>query len=129
LLALHVGGLSSPLQDEVNPTVGAVGSLPNLISLATVGLRHPSLKVSPAEGTDRVEVLVQTEEFVPPTPVELAHKSEQCDESRRGGCHRRPCWKKGECGVGSFKVSAEGINLDYKDTNWILYDFDWNNDE
>ena len=38
-------------------------------------------------------------------------------------------WKKGECGVGSFKVSAEGIDLDYKDTNWILYDFDWNNDQ
>ena len=38
-------------------------------------------------------------------------------------------WKKGECGVGSFKVSAEGVKLDYKDTNWILYDFDWNNDE
>ena len=37
-------------------------------------------------------------------------------------------WKKGECGVGSFKISAEGINLDYKDTNWILYDFDWNSD-
>jgi hypothetical protein len=31
--------------------------------------------------------------------------------------------------VGSFKVSAEGVKLDYKDTNWILYDFDWNNDE
>ena len=38
-------------------------------------------------------------------------------------------FKKAECGVGSFKISAEGINLDYKDTNWILYDFDWNNDE
>jgi hypothetical protein len=26
-------------------------------------------------------------------------------------------------------VSAEGVKLDYKDTNWILYDFDWNNDQ
>jgi hypothetical protein len=58
LLALHVGGLSSPLQDEVNPTVGAISSFPNFVSLATVGLRHPSLKVSPAEGTDGVKVLV-----------------------------------------------------------------------
>jgi hypothetical protein len=58
LLALHVGGLPSALQDEVNPAVGAVGSFPDFVSLATVGLSDPSLKVSPAEGTDRVKVLV-----------------------------------------------------------------------
>ena len=36
-------------------------------------------------------------------------------------------WTRGECGVGSFKVDAGGLKLEYKDTNWILYDFDWNN--
>jgi hypothetical protein len=29
----------------------------------------------------------------------------------------------------SVNINAAGINLEYKDTNWILYDFDWNNDE
>ncbi|TME18467.1 MAG: DUF1326 domain-containing protein [Chloroflexi bacterium] len=36
-------------------------------------------------------------------------------------------WKRGECGVGSFKVDAGEIHLDFHDTNWILYDFDWSN--
>ncbi len=36
-------------------------------------------------------------------------------------------WKRGECGVGSFKVDAADLRLDYKNTNWILYDFDWSN--
>lgn len=36
-------------------------------------------------------------------------------------------WKHGECGVGSFKVDAGEVHLDYHDTNWILYDFDWSN--
>lgn len=36
-------------------------------------------------------------------------------------------WKRGECGVGSFKVDAADLHLNYKDTNWILYDFDWSN--
>jgi hypothetical protein len=36
-------------------------------------------------------------------------------------------WKRGECGVGSFKVDAGEVHLDYHDTNWILYDFDWSN--
>ncbi len=36
-------------------------------------------------------------------------------------------WKRGECGVGSFKVDAADLHLDYKNTNWILYDFDWSN--
>lgn len=37
-------------------------------------------------------------------------------------------WKRGECGQGSFEVEAEGIHLDYHDSNWILYDFDWSNE-
>ena len=36
-------------------------------------------------------------------------------------------WKTGECGVGSFEVEAEGLHLDFKDTNWIRYAFDWSN--
>ncbi len=36
-------------------------------------------------------------------------------------------WKKGDCGVGSFKVDAADVHLDFKNTNWILYDFDWSN--
>jgi hypothetical protein len=36
-------------------------------------------------------------------------------------------WKRGECGVGSFKVDAGEVHLDYHNTNWILYDFDWSN--
>ena len=36
-------------------------------------------------------------------------------------------WKDGLCGVGSFEASAEGLELDFSDTNWIRYDFDWHN--
>ena len=36
-------------------------------------------------------------------------------------------WTKGECGVGSFSVEAEGLSLSFQDSNWILYDFDWSN--
>ncbi|HVE97766.1 MAG TPA: DUF1326 domain-containing protein [Mycobacteriales bacterium] len=36
-------------------------------------------------------------------------------------------WTRGDCGQGSFTVSAEGIDLDFKDSNWIRYDFDWTN--
>ena len=38
-------------------------------------------------------------------------------------------WKKGECGVGSFSVKAEGIELSFTDTNWIFYEFDWADDK
>ncbi len=38
-------------------------------------------------------------------------------------------WKRGDCGQGSFDVEAEGIHLTFEDSNWILYDFDWNNQE
>ena len=31
------------------------------------------------------------------------------------------------CGQGSFKVKAGEVSLDFDKTNWILYDFDWNN--
>jgi hypothetical protein len=36
-------------------------------------------------------------------------------------------WKRGDCGQGTFRVAAEGIDLSFKDSNWILYDFDWTN--
>ena len=38
-------------------------------------------------------------------------------------------WKKGECGVGSFSVKAEGLELSFTDTNWIYYEFDWADDK
>ncbi|HET6917044.1 MAG TPA: DUF1326 domain-containing protein [Acidimicrobiales bacterium] len=38
-------------------------------------------------------------------------------------------WKKGECGVGSFSVKAEGLELSFTDTNWIFYEFDWADDK
>lgn len=36
-------------------------------------------------------------------------------------------WNDGLCGVGSFEVAAEGLQLEFTDTNWIRYDFDWHN--
>ncbi len=36
-------------------------------------------------------------------------------------------WTRGDCGQGSFHVEAEGITLDFQDSNWIYYDFDWTN--
>jgi hypothetical protein len=36
-------------------------------------------------------------------------------------------WKHGECGQGSFQAKAGPIELSFEKTNWILYDFDWNN--
>ncbi|CAN5426513.1 MAG: DUF1326 domain-containing protein [Actinomycetota bacterium] len=38
-------------------------------------------------------------------------------------------WTRGDCGQGSFHVEAEGIALDFSDSNWIYYDFDWTNQE
>ncbi len=38
-------------------------------------------------------------------------------------------WKRGDCGQGTFDVKAEGMHLSFKDSNWILYDFDWSNEE
>jgi hypothetical protein len=36
-------------------------------------------------------------------------------------------WTDGDCGVGSFSASAEGVALDFSDTNWIRYEFNWTN--
>jgi hypothetical protein len=36
-------------------------------------------------------------------------------------------WRKGECGVGTFDVKAADIELNFSDTNWIFYEFDWSN--
>ncbi|MEO7836466.1 MAG: DUF1326 domain-containing protein [Acidimicrobiales bacterium] len=36
-------------------------------------------------------------------------------------------WSRGECGQGTFHIEAEGITLDFSDSNWIYYDFDWTN--
>ena len=38
-------------------------------------------------------------------------------------------WKSGDCGQGTFDVEAEGIHLTFENTNWILYDFDWTNQD
>ena len=36
-------------------------------------------------------------------------------------------WTRGECGTGSFRAEAGGLSLEFENTNWILYDFDWTN--
>jgi hypothetical protein len=36
-------------------------------------------------------------------------------------------WQRGECGQGSFKAKAGGLSLAFAQTNWIFYEFDWNN--
>ena len=36
-------------------------------------------------------------------------------------------WKRGECGQGTFEVEAEGVHLKFEGSNWIVYQFDWNN--
>jgi hypothetical protein len=36
-------------------------------------------------------------------------------------------WKKGQCGQGTFGVSAGGVSIESTKTNWILYAFDWSN--
>lgn len=36
-------------------------------------------------------------------------------------------WKQGECGQWTFSAEAEGISFDFKDSNWIRYEFDWTN--
>ncbi len=36
-------------------------------------------------------------------------------------------WTDGSCGVGSFSVAAEGLAMDFTDTNWIRYTYDWGN--
>jgi hypothetical protein len=36
-------------------------------------------------------------------------------------------WKRGECGEGSFRAKAGGLELAFNKTNWIFYQFDWSN--
>jgi hypothetical protein len=36
-------------------------------------------------------------------------------------------WTHGQCGVGTFKAKSGDLDLSFDKTNWILYDFDWNN--
>ncbi|MDH5277023.1 MAG: DUF1326 domain-containing protein [Gammaproteobacteria bacterium] len=36
-------------------------------------------------------------------------------------------WTRGQCGQGTFKAKAGGLSLNFSDTNWILYDFNWSN--
>ncbi len=38
-------------------------------------------------------------------------------------------WKRGDCGQGSFEVEAEGVHLNFENTNWIFYEFDWTNQD
>lgn len=38
-------------------------------------------------------------------------------------------WERGECGQGKFQVEAEGISLAFEDSNMIVYEFDWTNQE
>lgn len=36
-------------------------------------------------------------------------------------------WTRGNCGEGSFRAKAGELSLEYAKTNWIFYQFDWNN--
>jgi hypothetical protein len=36
-------------------------------------------------------------------------------------------WKRGECGVGSFRAAASGVSVGAEKSNWIFYEFDWSN--
>ncbi|MBI3050115.1 MAG: DUF1326 domain-containing protein [Acidobacteria bacterium] len=36
-------------------------------------------------------------------------------------------WKKGQCGQGSFRASANGVSIDGERSNWIFYEFEWSN--
>jgi hypothetical protein len=36
-------------------------------------------------------------------------------------------WKKGECGEGTFRASANGVSVSGEKSNWIFYEFDWSN--
>lgn len=36
-------------------------------------------------------------------------------------------WKRGECGVGTYHASANGVSVGADKTNWLLYNFDWSN--
>ena len=36
-------------------------------------------------------------------------------------------WTRGNCGEGSFRAKAGELSLEYSKTNWIFYQFVWNN--
>jgi hypothetical protein len=36
-------------------------------------------------------------------------------------------WKKGECGQGTFRAKAAGVEIAAENSNWIFYKFDWSN--
>lgn len=36
-------------------------------------------------------------------------------------------WTRGNCGQGTFRAKAGPLDLSFDKTNWILYDFNWNN--
>jgi len=36
-------------------------------------------------------------------------------------------WKKGECGQGTFRAKAAGIEVGAEKSNWILYNYRWSN--
>ena len=36
-------------------------------------------------------------------------------------------WTRGHCGQGTFNVKAGGLALSFEKTNWILYEFKWDN--
>lgn len=36
-------------------------------------------------------------------------------------------WKKGECGQGTFRASANGVSIAGEKSNWIFYEFAWSN--
>ena len=38
-------------------------------------------------------------------------------------------WKRGECGQGTFAVEAEGLSLNFENSNWIYYEFEWSNED
>jgi len=36
-------------------------------------------------------------------------------------------WKRGQCGLGTYNVSAGGLSIGAEKSNWIYYEFDWTN--
>ena len=36
-------------------------------------------------------------------------------------------WTRGECGRGSYKAAAAGVEVGAENSNWIRYHFDWSN--
>lgn len=36
-------------------------------------------------------------------------------------------WKKGQCGQGTFRASADGVSIGAEKSNWIFYEFEWSN--